>query len=77
VGEVVDLPDRLGDRLALLGGQRRRQRLRVLLDQVGGLRQDVRPLLDVGRGPRPERPLGSLHGQLDVGRAGGGDRADR
>ena len=40
VGEVGDLAARLGDRLALLGGEQRRELLGVLLDQRGGLGED-------------------------------------
>ena len=44
VREVVDLAQRLGDRLALLGRQRRREVLRVLVDEVRGLGEDRRAL---------------------------------
>ena len=75
VGEVGDLAARLGDRLALLGGQQRGELLGVLLDQRGRRAQDVRALLDVGGGPRRERALGGRHRQLDVGDLAAGDAA--
>ena len=57
MGEVGDLAARLDDRLALLGGEQRREVLRALLDQRRGGREDVRALLGVGRRPLRERAL--------------------
>ena len=76
VREVRDLAARLGDRLALLGGQQRRQVGGVLLDQRRGLGKDVRALLDVGRRPLGERAPGGGDGQLDVGGGGARHAAD-
>ena len=61
-----DLAAGLRERLALLGGERRGQLARVLLDQGGGLAQECGALLDVGSRPVAQRALSRGHGELNV-----------
>src|SRR5207302_7691315 len=76
VGQVADLAGGLGQRLALLGGQHRRQVGGVLLDERRRLREDRRALLDVAPGPRREGALRRRDGELYVLARGGGDGVD-
>src|SRR5207237_591283 len=74
--EMVDLPGRLGERLALLGCEGRGKFARVLVNQLRGFEEDRRSPLDIGSGPGCERALGGRHRQLDVLRTAGRNAVD-
>ena len=76
VGAVQDLCLRLGERLALLHGHQRRDKIEALAHQAGGLAHDLRAL--EGRNPAPggETLRGGLEGAVQVRALGMSERAD-
>jgi hypothetical protein len=68
-GGVGDLDARLGQRLALLGGQERRQLLLVVHQPVGPAAHDARAVLGEHALPARQRALGGLDRAARLGRA--------